>query len=166
MLSLSGDLRAGRGGVAMGLALQQTSEALPARALVLPTVSAQEAAWVPDACVYAAAHLQAVVAQLQDPPVDEIGWARVVTSLPKAAALSADLSEVKGHAGARHVLEIAAAGGHSVLMVGPPGSGKPMLAERFAALLPPITHVEALARAPSAARQRVSRCAACGTGAV
>jgi magnesium chelatase family protein len=146
-LSLSGDLRAVRGGLAMCLALQQTPEPLPARALVLPTISAQEAAWVPDARVYAAAHLQAVVAQLQDPPVDAIGWARVVTSLPKAAALSADLSEVKGHAGARRVLEIAAAGGHSVLMVGPPGSGKSMLAERFAALLPPMTHDEALASA-------------------
>ena len=73
-LSLSGDLRAVRGGLAMCLALQQTSDALSARALVLPTISAQEAAWVPDARVYAAAHLQAVVAQLQDPPVDMAGW--------------------------------------------------------------------------------------------
>ena len=146
-LSLSGDLRAVRGGLAMCLALQQTSDALPARALVLPTISAQEAAWVPDAQVYAAAHLQAVVAQLQDPPVDMAGWSRVSTSFPSAIALAADLSDVKGHGAARRVLEIAAAGGHSVLMVGPPGSGKSMLAERFAALLPPMTPDEALASA-------------------
>jgi len=146
-LSLSGDLRAVRGGLAMCLALQQTSDALPARALVLPTISAQEAAWVPDAQVYAAAHLQAVVAQLQDPLVDMAGWSRVSTSFPSAIALAADLSEVKGHGAARRVLEIAAAGGHSVLMVGPPGSGKSMLAERFAGLLPPMTPDEALASA-------------------
>jgi magnesium chelatase family protein len=146
-LSLSGDLRAVSGGLAMCLALQQTSEALPVRGLVLPMRSAQEAAWVPDARVYAAAHLQAVVAQLQDPPIDVDGWARVSASLPTAIASGVDLSEVRGHAGVRRVLEIAAAGGHSILMVGPPGSGKSMLAERFAALLPPMTHGEALASA-------------------
>ena len=91
--------------------------------------------------------MQAVVAQLQDPPVDMAGWSRVFTGLPSAIALAADLSDVKGHGAARRVLEIAAAGGHSVLMVGPPGSGKSMLAERFAALLPPMTPDEALASA-------------------
>jgi len=54
------------------------------------------------------------------------------------------LADVKGHSGARRALEIAAAGGHSVLMSGPPGSGKSMLAHRFAGLLPPMTQQQAL----------------------
>ena len=143
-LSLSGDLRAVRGGLAMCLALQQTSTTL---ALVLPPDTAQEAAWVPEAVIYAAVHLQDVVAQLQDPPIATAGWSRVAVGIPVAIASGLDMTDVKGHAGVRRALEIAAAGGHSVLMVGPPGSGKSMLAERFAALLPPMTHGEALASA-------------------
>jgi len=72
------------------------------------------------------------------------GWARLSpTPLPEAATY-ADLADVKGQAGAKRVLEIAAAGGHSLLLIGPPGSGKSMLAQRFAGLLPPMTVTEAL----------------------
>jgi magnesium chelatase family protein len=60
------------------------------------------------------------------------------------AAVYPDLCEVKGQSGAKRALEIAAAGGHSVLMTGPPGSGKSMLAHRFAGLLPPMTVTESL----------------------
>jgi magnesium chelatase family protein len=59
-------------------------------------------------------------------------------------AMHEDLSDVRGHSGAKRALEIAAAGGHSLLMTGPPGSGKSMLAQRFAGLLPPMTVDEAL----------------------
>jgi len=59
------------------------------------------------------------------------------TSLP-------DLREVKGQSAAKRALEIAAVGGHSILMVGPPGTGKSMLAQRFAGLLPPLSEMQAL----------------------
>jgi len=144
-LSLSGELRPVRGALAMSLALHQQ----PAQPrLVLPPGSAEEAALVPGAQVYRARHLLDVVRQFlpapPDTPDDADGWARVaVTPLPTEASY-ADLADVKGQAAAKRALEIAAAGGHSLLLVGPPGSGKSMLAQRFAGLLPPMSVDEAL----------------------
>jgi len=147
-LSLSGQLRPVRGALAMALALHIGGIATR---LVLPADSAQEASLVPDAEVYGARHLLDVVRQFLPPaesplptePGDD-GWARV-TAAPQGPALRhADLADVKGHAGAKRALEIAAAGGHSLLMVGPPGSGKSMLAQRFAGLLPAMSVQEAL----------------------
>ena len=147
-LSLSGELRPVRGALAMSLALH--GQHVQAR-LVLPPGSAEEAALVPGAVVFRARHLLDVVAQFAPTPADgtepEVqgdGWARIEAAAPVATARYADLSDVKGQAGAKRVLEIAAAGGHSLLMVGPPGSGKSMLAQRFAGLLPPMTTEEAL----------------------
>lgn len=153
-LSLSGELRPVRGALAMALALHTRGIATR---LVLPAASAQEAALVPGSEVYGARHLLDVVQrfmpegaalpqgeeqQQQQPAAD--GWARVHAAAAAAAPLYADLADVKGHAGAKRALEIAAAGGHSLLMVGEPGSGKSMLAQRFAGLLPPMSVDEAL----------------------
>jgi magnesium chelatase family protein len=145
-LSLSGELRPVRGALAMSLALRQLKVSTP---LVLPPGSAEEAALVPDAQIYRARHLLDVVQQFlppsnEPPPEPTDGWTRMqVTALPGQARYP-DLSDVKGQAGIKRVLEIAAAGGHSLLMVGPPGSGKSMLAQRFAGLLPPMPVEEAL----------------------
>ena len=146
-LSLSGELRPVRGALAMCLALQ--AKHVVTR-LVLPGGSAEEAALVPQAQVYRAQHLLDVVSHFRPAPADgpppepTPGWARVDTVPMAGLAQYADLADVKGQSGAKRVLEIAAAGGHSVLMVGPPGSGKSMLAQRFAGLLPPMTVDEAL----------------------
>jgi magnesium chelatase family protein len=64
--------------------------------------------------------------------------------MPATTAALADMADVKGQAGAKRAFEIAAAGGHSLLLVGPPGSGKSMLAQRFSSLLPAMSHAEAL----------------------
>ena len=118
--------------------------------LVLPPDSAEEAALVPDSQVYRAKHLLDVVShflpQAADgpPPEPSTGWSRISTTPIAVSAHYADMTDVKGQIGAKRALEIAAAGGHSLLLMGPPGSGKSMLAQRFAGLLPAMTVDEAL----------------------
>ena len=146
-LSLSGELRAVRGALAMSLALH--AERVVTQ-LVLPPDSAEEAALVSDAQVYRAQHLLDVVqhflAQAADAPPSEPtpGWSRVTSQAQVKLADYLDLADVKGQLGAKRALEIAAAGGHSLLLMGPPGAGKSMLAHRFAGVLPPMTTDEAL----------------------
>jgi len=151
-LSLGGELRPVRGALAMSLALHRhDAEAAAVTRLVLPPGSAEEAALVPQAQVYRARHLLDVVARFlpesasasAEPP-DAAGWTRLACTALGAAPAYPDLADVKGQAAAKRALEIAAAGGHSLLMVGPPGSGKSMLAQRFAGLLPPMDTLEAL----------------------
>jgi magnesium chelatase family protein len=148
-LSLGGDVRPVRGALAMSLAIARPARATaqPLPRLVLPEGSAQEAALVPDAEIYRAHHLLDVVRQFlpgDAPPDVTDGWTRVASAAPTRQPAYADLADVKGQAAARRALEIAAAGGHSILMVGSPGSGKSMLAQRFAGLLPAMTTEEAL----------------------
>ncbi len=145
-LSLGGDLRPVRGALAMSLALATPASAQTPR-LVLPDASAQEASLVPDAEIYGAQHLLDVVRQFlpgDAAPEALDGWQRVRAREQQPQSHYANMSDVKGQAAARRALEIAAAGGHSILMMGAPGSGKSMLAQRFAGLLPAMTTEEAL----------------------
>ena len=147
-LSLSGELKPVRGALAMALGLQANKTDL---AWVLPPGSAEEAALLPDARVYRAQHLRDVVQAFalpgQQTPEGESGWSRVLPS-DKPAQNSPDdlldLQQVRGQAAPKRALEIAAAGGHSVLLIGPPGSGKSMLAQRLAGLLPALSRQQAL----------------------
>ena len=143
-LSLAGDLRPVRGALAMALALHRHADRAP-RALILPTVSAQEAALVDGLRIFGAAHLLDVVrACLPGDSSEAEPLPRAVAAPTFDAVTLPDLREVKGQAGAKRALEVAAAGGHSVLMMGPPGTGKSMLAQRFGGLLPPMAKDDAL----------------------
>ena len=146
-LSLSGELRPVRGALATSLALR--AQGVQAR-MVLPPGSAEEAALVPDSRVVRARHLLDVVQALlpegsgEPPTPDDDGWTPLQAQPRALEPDGPDLADVKGQSAAKRALEIAAAGGHSLLLVGPPGSGKSMLAQRFAGLLPAMDEEEAL----------------------
>ncbi|GIK87935.1 MAG: ATP-dependent protease [Betaproteobacteria bacterium] len=134
-LALSGELRPIRGALAMVLAARGDG-----RAFVLPSASAQEAALVRDAVVLPAGALLEVCAHMT-------GAAPIVAAAPgepRAPAGGPDLADVRGQAHAKRALTVAAAGEHSLLLVGPPGTGKSMLAQRLPGLLPPLAEDEAL----------------------
>ena len=144
-LSLSGELRPIRGALALALGVRRRQVQ---RALILPLASAQEAALVDGVAVHAAGHLLDVVRWLVDPDAESLTRIPQATVLhPVDAPALPDLRDVKGQSSAKRALEIAAAGSHSLLLVGPPGTGKSMLAQRFPALLPPLSMDEALASA-------------------
>jgi len=151
-LSLSGALRPIRGALPMALALRTEMAHNPgaSAALVLPPDSAEEAALVPGLTVYRAACLGDVTRRFAPagtvPAEGDSGWQRVQarTDMVQSDAPVPDLADIKGQAAARRALEIAAAGGHSLLLSGPPGTGKSMLAQRLPGLLPPLDEEEAL----------------------
>ncbi|MBI1174277.1 MAG: YifB family Mg chelatase-like AAA ATPase [Sideroxydans sp.] len=134
-LALTGELRAIRGALAMTYQAANCG-----RAFVLPEANAPEAALVQDAAVYPAQSLLQVAAHLAGRESLE----RFIPDAQPAVSHYADMREVKGQGQAKRALEIAAAGGHSVLMSGPPGTGKSMLAARFPGILPQMSEAEAL----------------------
>jgi magnesium chelatase family protein len=120
---------------------------LRASQLYLPAASAAEAALVPGVDVYGATDLPSLCAHLADVPDGRLRPVAAPELAAVPATTLADMADVIGQRGARRALEVAAAGGHHVLMVGPPGAGKSMLAARLPSLLPPMTDEEALTSA-------------------
>ena len=139
-LSLTGELRPIRGALAMTFAMQRANGR---GAFILPQANADEAALVPDAAIYPADTLLDVCRHFC--AEDDNGRLPRHRPAPHAIAFDyPDFAEVKGQKGVKRALEVAAAGSHSILLVGPPGAGKTMLATRFTGLLPAMSDDEAL----------------------
>lgn len=135
-LSLSGEVRPVRGALPAALRAREAG-----RALLLPEANLAEAGLARDVRLHTAQHLASLTAALQAGPLPPAP----APSCPAVADLvGPDLAEVRGQYQAKRALEVAAAGGHSLLMIGPPGSGKSMLAQRLPGLLPPLSEAESL----------------------
>jgi len=152
-LSLTGAVRAMHGAFAMacgtargphGNAGDPASSPYPLPQLYLPAANAPEAALAPGVDVFGVPDLPSLCAHLCDAPGAALQPVRLSTVDMLPAAPQPDMADVIGQRGGRRALEVAAAGGHHMLMVGPPGSGKSMLAARLPGLLPPLTDAEAL----------------------
>jgi magnesium chelatase family protein len=137
-LALTGELRPIRGALAMTYHMMQNR--LANRAIILPLASAQEAGFVETAQIFPANSLLEVCAHLSG----KTSLTPYQAELSNSQQRYPDFNEVKGQHRAKRALEIAAAGQHSVLMSGPPGTGKSMLAQRFVGILPSMTTQEAL----------------------
>ena len=140
-LGLDGSLRPVRGALSAALLARE----LGLRGVLLPAESAREASVVGNIEVYAASHLGEVIAGLTDvAPLTRIPAPTAETLRAQAPTGLADMGEVRGQLVARAAMEVAVAGGHNILLAGPPGIGKTMLARRVPSILPSMTYEEML----------------------
>jgi magnesium chelatase family protein len=139
-LSLDGSLRKIKGGLPVAVEARR----LKLRNLILPEDSVKEASIVDGIKVYGLKNLKEVIDFLNGGDGFEPTYTDKDEVFSQINKYHLDFSDVKGQENAKRALEIAAAGGHNIIMIGPPGSGKTMLAKRLPTILPPLTFEEAL----------------------
>jgi magnesium chelatase family protein len=140
-LALDGGVRPVRGVLAIALA----ARAAGCRGVLVPSANVAEALLVPGLSVWPAGSLADAIALLKNPSLVPAASAEHPNAEPDDLDPTAlDLADVRGQGAARRALEVAASGGHHLLLTGPPGSGKTMLARRLPGILPALEHEEAL----------------------
>src|SRR5579862_5403638 len=139
-LSLDGQVRSVRGSLSAALAAREHK----IKAVVVPEANAREAAVVEGIDVFAVRTLPQAVDLINVPESFAPVRVDAITMLSDAAQYAVDMREVRGQQAAKRALEVACAGGHNIIFVGPPGAGKTMLAKRIPTILPPMSLDEAI----------------------
>lgn len=138
-LALDGRVRGISGALPRAVAFQNTG-----KSFVLPSENAREVGCVEGAVLYGVAHLTDVVSLIVDGLTNKFRIQPNIQQYESDIVFEMDFAEVKGQVLAKRGIEVAVAGGHNLLLMGPPGSGKTMLAKRVPSILPPMSIKESL----------------------